>query len=106
MKTKSLIIILVVVLILLVYNLFCYGFANKIIDTNSKNIITNYFDNINVNSKYKYIKATSNEDSSINVFVYINDTNLNHKYYRFILDKYNGDLKIREVNNDIPIYIK
>lgn len=102
MKLKNYFIILVVLFILLFYNMFAYKFANNRIEEQTKYVITNYLkDNYNHNSfSYEYIKATMNEDASINVFI-----KYDKKKYRFIFE-INGGYKLLDVNTDIPSYIK
>lgn len=95
MKLKTYFIILVVLFILLFYNMFAYKFANNRIEDQTKYAITSYF-----NNKYEYVKATLNEDATINVFVKYKD-----KYYRFIFEN-NGGYKLINVNQNIPLYIK
>lgn len=97
MKIKNYFIILIVLFILLFYNLFAYKFANKSIMSQTKYTITSYFNN---NVDYDYIKATLNEDATINVFI-----KYNKKYYRFIFEN-NGGYKLIAVNQNIPPYIK
>lgn len=101
MKVKNYFIILAVLFILLFYNLFAYKFANNRIEEHTKYAITNYFKSLNVNNlDYEYIKATLNENATINVFI-----KYNNKYYRFIFEN-NGGYKLLNVNVDIPVYIK
>lgn len=105
MKTKYMFITLIILFAFLLYNLFCYGFINKMIDNNSRNIINRYLENICGDCEYKYLRATLNDDDSINVFVDVQKNNQKEKY-RFVLIRNNGVYNVVDVNNDIPIYIK
>jgi len=102
MKVKNYFIILIVLFILLFYNIFAYKFANNRIYEQTKYAITSYFNNTSdiKDFKYEYIKATLNEDATVNVFIKYN----NH-YYRFIFEN-NGGFKLVSVNINIPAYIK
>lgn len=106
MKLKTYFIILLVLLLLLFYNVFCYSFANHRIESITKYQINNYFKNqyANCNIEYEYIKATVNDNDSINVFVKTNNKKVNN-YYRFVFDNING-YKLITVNQEIPVYIK
>lgn len=102
MKVKNYFIILIVLFILLFYNMFAYKFANNRIEEQTKYAITNYLkNNFNLNDfTYDYIKATINDDASINVFI-----KYNNQKYRFIFEN-NGGFKLISVNTNIPAYIK
>lgn len=106
MKLKTYFMILLVLFVLLFYNSFSYWFANNMIDDRTKYQITTYFNNRcdNCNFKYKYIKATLNEDQTINVFIKTDNKDFN-KYYRVIFEN-NGGYNLIKVNQDIPAYIK
>ena len=106
MKLKYLSVVLIVVFILLMYNIFCYYFVNKSIDNGTRNIITNYLNNScnKCDYQYEYLKATINDDSTINVFIKV-DSKYLEEYYRFVVINNNG-YKLVSVNTDIPAYIK
>ena len=101
MKIKVIGVTLIIVLVLLVYNLFCYKFVNKMIDNQTRYEIINYVKNNLNNDDYEYIRATSNNDKSINVYILVNKKD----YYHFILEK-NNNYKILKVDQNIPVYIK
>ncbi len=101
MKIKTYLIVLGVLFILLFYNLFCYFFANKMIEDRTKYLISSYLKSNYKEDDYEYIKATNNNDGTFNVFIKTNKD----KYYRFIFIN-NGGYKIVLVNQDIPVYIK
>ncbi len=103
MKYRTYFIILMVLFILLFYNLFCYSFANKRINENTRYLISNYLKNNELSSNYEYIKATNNNDGTFNIFIKLEDND--NSYYRFIFT-INGSYKLVLVNQDIPIYIK
>lgn len=107
MKTKVLLNILIIVLVLLFYNMFCYFFVNRVLDNGTKNIINSYFNNScsNCDFSYEYLKATNNEDGTINIFVKV-DSKYFDKYYRFIVFKNGPSYQLKEVNNTVPAYIK
>ena len=98
MKNKTLMMIFLVVFILLLYNLFCYSLVNKIIYKKTNPIITNYLSDLNINN-YKFVKAINNTDETISVYVKINND-----FYNFVLE--NNNYQIKDVNNNIPDYIK
>lgn len=102
MKFKTYFIILSVLFILFFYNIFCYKFANKRIDDATHFLISNYLKD-KCNCNYKYLKATSNSDGSINVYVKtLEDTS---KYYHFVFTN-NSGYKIILVDSEIPYYLK
>lgn len=103
MKLKHIFIILIVVIILLFYNLFCYHLVNKQIEKNTKNIIESYFAVTcrNCSHDYQYLRATKNEDGTMNVYI-----KENQNYYRFILNQVNNQYQLIEVSQDIPAYIR
>ncbi len=94
MKVKKLMGVFLIVLILLVYNLFCYKLVNNIIEKDTKMIITNY---LNTEEKIKFLKITY-KDSYYNICVKEKDN-----YYNFILDT---NYKIVDVNKKVPLYIR
>ncbi len=100
MKYKTLLITLSVILILLIYNLFCYSFVTHIIKSETTYPIKTYLEENNIPSNYKFIKALNNENNSLSVYI-----KTNKEYYHFILLKTNT-YKILEVNKEIPLYIK
>lgn len=102
MKVRNLLIILFFMVVLLVYNMFCYYFVNKTIDNGSKYEIQSYLANIyGENVHYKYKSAMYNEDNTVSVYVKVDSD-----YYQFVMIK-NGNLYfISRVNQDIPVYIK
>ncbi|MCM1053354.1 MAG: hypothetical protein NC483_05220 [Ruminococcus sp.] len=104
---KKLIIILGIAWILLVFNFGWYKYTNGVIDKKSRDVITKFLNDYcdNCEFKYSFKKATINEDSSINIFIKI-DSEYFKEYYRFIVNKDNGSFIIKEVNQDIPEYIK
>lgn len=102
MKFKTYFIILSVLFILLFYNIFCYKFANKRIDDATHFLISNYL-NDKCNCNYKYLKATSNSDGSINVYVKTLENNAN--YYHFVFTNNNG-YNIVLVDSKIPAYFR
>lgn len=95
MKTRNYLIIMIALVILLLYNVLLYNFTNKRIYKETKNLIGDYFNT----DKYEYIRATSNKDDSLNVFIRLKDN-----YYRVVIPNSYG--KIIAVNEDIPVYIK
>lgn len=95
MKTKNYLVIMAILFVLLLYNILIYNFTNKKIYKETKNLIGDYFNT----EKYEYLKATSNKDDSLNVFIRINDS-----YYRVVIPS--NYSKIITVNKDIPAYIK
>jgi len=76
------------------------------INDRTKYQITNYFNNMcdNCNFSYEYIKATVNDDQTINVYIKTNNKNF-EKYYRVIFEN-NGGYKLIKVSQDIPTYIR
>ena len=101
MKTKTLLILMGITIILLIYNLFCYKLANSIIQDKTKEQIKNYLNNLyNQDIDYDYLNTYSNKDNSISVYIRAKD-----QYYRFIMVNDNG-YKILDVNQDIPVYIR
>lgn len=101
MKMKTWLIILGVVTILLFYNLFAYNFANKLIDRDTRYVISSYLDvNWDIKEKYQYIKALNNDDGTISVYIKIDND-----YYQVRLER-NGGYKVLLINKDIPVYIR
>ncbi len=101
MKFKSLGIIALIVVGLLVYNLFCYGFANKMIDEDTHYVIKSYLENnLNITEDYEFIKAISNEDYTFSVYLKVKE-----EYYHVLLVK-NQSYKVIDVDQRIPAYIK
>lgn len=102
-KVKHLILIQVLVGFILGYNLFCYRFINKMIDYESRMVITNYLKN-NFNKEditYKYEKTVLNKDKSMNIYIKVNK-----QYYRFLVIRNREDYRILKVDTEVPQYIK
>lgn len=97
MKYKNLFTVLFILIILLFYNMFCYALVNANVKEASKYALDSYF---NESMEYDYVMATNNSNDSINVFV-----KSNNKYYRFVMVKNGAFYTIREVNDNIPIYV-
>ncbi len=107
MKVKNLIIILGILWVMLIYNFIWYRYTNKVTDKNSREVITKFLNDYcgNCEFSYKYKKATTNKDNSINIYIKIKSDYFK-EYYKFIVDKDKGSFVIKEVNQDIPEYIK
>lgn len=107
MKLKNLIIILGISGLILLCCILGYKHINKEIEEKSRGVITQFLSNYcnNCNFKYDYKMASYNKDNSINVYIKI-DSDYFKEYYKFILDKDNNIYVIREVNQDIPSYVK
>lgn len=108
MKFKSWFLILGAFIILLGYNVLCYFFVNKIIETDSKWIINNYFNSIcnNCNMQYEYLKSVPNKDGNLDIFVKVKSKDLQKEYYRFVVKDNGSNYTLLNVNKDIPAYIK
>ena len=95
MKNKLLILSLIVVVILLFYNMMCYGFIKKDLDKKTREVISGYIQDKN----YEFINAYMNDQNTIKIFIKSKES-----YYQFIVDKDN--FQVKEINNNVPIYIK
>lgn len=107
MKNKHIFIILAIMVVLLLYNLFCYALVNRNIEIGSKNLIQNYFQTVSPNNytKYEYLMATNNDDGSINIFVKTKN-NSSNEYYRFIVARNGALYSLKDVNRNVPAYVK
>lgn len=107
MKAKSLIVILMITVVVLLYNLFCYNFVSKVFDNETRYAISSYFNKKcnNCDYSYKYKIAILNEDNTLNVYVKYK-SELEDNYYRFNVIKINGVYHILEVDNEIPAFIR
>ncbi len=107
MKTKSLFVVLLVIIILLIYFGSCYLFITDNIKNGSKEIITNYFNNMCNNCKFNYeFKKATYTDNAINVFIQVDSDNVENDYYRFVLRRNGYSFELVGVDNNIPPYIK
>ena len=97
MKAKNLLIILLIIFLFLLYNLMCYNYLNKQIKRDTKSIIVNVLDSEN----YEFLKATSNKDGALNIYVKYN----NNKYH-FTINRINNKYHFISYDYDIPSYIK
>ena len=101
MKTKFLIVVLVVSAILLVYSLVCYRVLNKRIEINTRNSISTYFNTyLSDVSSYEFIQAVSNEKNTFQVFV-----KTKNDYYTFNFAINDQEYQIQSVELGVPSYI-
>ncbi|MDE5540096.1 MAG: hypothetical protein K2J20_06380 [Bacilli bacterium] len=108
MKTKFLVFILGIAIVLLLYNIFLYRLINKAININTRNTITAFFkDKCQAcEFSYEYIKAISYAEDTISVFVKVDSEDIHDEYHEFILMKMGNKYKIIGYSSDVPSYIK
>lgn len=108
MKFKYWFMLLGALFLLLGYNMLCYFFVNKIIETDSKWIIDSYFNSIckNCNTQYEYLKTIPNQDGNLDIFIKVKNNDLKKDYYRFVVKDNGSNYTLVNVNKDIPAYIK
>ena len=101
MKTKFLVAVLVVSVILLVYSLVCYRILNKRIEMNTRNSISSYFNTyLSDVSSYEFIQAVSNKKDTFQVFVKTQDD-----YYTFHFNIHDQEFQLQNVELGVPSYI-
>jgi len=107
MKMKTYLRILLVLFLLLGYHLICYWFVHQTIYAGTKQIVKQFFATScpSCSYSYKIVRATMNDNQSINVFIKVDSKELN-EYYRFIVIQNGTTYQLIEVNQDIPGYIE
>ncbi len=101
MKTKKLIILLVVTSIVLFYSMLCYNVLNKRLEIETKEEIINYFNkNYPFITEYEYVKAISDEENDFQVFV-----KTDHEDFTFHFLIQNHRYLLNDVTVGIPPYI-
>ncbi len=95
MKNKILIVVGSIVLVLLGYNMACYGMIKSDYDKKTRDIIGSYLQDDN----YEFINVLNGDKDTIRVFV-----KSKKNYLQFILDR--DTYQVREINNDIPAFIR
>lgn len=109
MKTKTLIYILSLLLILLAYNMFCYWFVNHILEKNTQYIINDYLKTSCNHCEYEYDlkKAISNSDQSLSIYIKVkNKSQELEEYYHFKIEQVGNSYGLISVDTNIPAYIK
>lgn len=97
MKTKSLIIWLVRLGILLGYFMICYSFVNETIKKGTEEFVYEYFGD----NSFLYLKAEVESDDIIHVYY-----KFDQEYYRFWFLKKGYNYNFIKVDKDVPARIK
>lgn len=101
MKTKSLLILTIVVCVLLAYSVICYQLLNGRTEEVTRNAISTFFsEHFPDVQSYEYLKAVGIGENSFQVFV---KTDLEN-YYTFSFHLEDNVYKLINVSDSVPSY--
>ena len=102
MKTKSLLVFMVVVGILLLYSSICYRLLNEKTEEVTRNAISTFLsEHFPEVHSYEYLKAVGNGEDSFQVFVKTNED----KYYTFYFYLEDNIYQLINVSDSVPSYV-
>ena len=105
MKTKTLLIILVVVGMLFLYFSVCYRFVNQTIKKATEEVALEYaLEHYSIDSTVTYMTSQVYQDNVISVYYQINSDNKEY-YLHFFFEKRGSQYYLLDASEEVPHYI-